>query len=79
MAIGNVVDSGMTALIDETLPCWKPKKEWKFNGKSWIKELINWCFSQIKQNTAYLMHLCTSFLIFISTLKGIGQINYIFL
>ena len=35
---GNVADSGMIALTDESLPCWKPKKEWKFKCKSWIKK-----------------------------------------
>ena len=30
IANGNVADSGMITLIDERLPCWKPKKEWKF-------------------------------------------------
>ena len=34
---GNVADSGMITLTDEPLPCWKPKKKWKFKCKSWIK------------------------------------------
>ena len=48
VAKGNVADSGMIALTDESLPCWKPKRQWKFKCKSWIKKLINCCFSQIK-------------------------------
>ena len=64
IADGNVADSSMIALTDESLPCWKPKKEWKFKCKSWIKKLINCCFSQIKTKhklTAYLMYLCYFF------------------
>ena len=64
IANGNVADSGMIALTDKPLPCWKPKKEWKFKCKSWIKKLINCCFSQIKTKhklTAYLMYLCYFF------------------
>ena len=38
IANGNVVESRMIALTDESLPCWKPKKEWKFKCKSWIKK-----------------------------------------
>ena len=38
IANGNVADSGMIALTDESLPCRKPKKEWKFKCKSWIKK-----------------------------------------
>ena len=34
---GNVAHSSMIALTDESLPCWKSKKEWKFNCKFWIK------------------------------------------
>ena len=48
IANGTTADSTMIALTDEPLPCWKPKKEWKFKCKSWIKKLINCCFSQIK-------------------------------
>ena len=61
IANGNHAESCMIALIYESLPCWKPKKEWNFKCKSWIKKLINCCFSQ---NTtehkliAYLMYLC---------------------
>ena len=34
-----VADSGIIALTDEPFPCWKPKKECKFNKcKSWIKK-----------------------------------------
>ena len=40
------VNSSMIALTDEPLPCWKPKKEWKFKCKSWIKKPINCYFSQ---------------------------------
>ena len=64
IANGNVADSRMIALTDEPLPCWKPKKEWKFKCKSWIKKLINCCFSQnITKHklTAYLMYLCYFF------------------
>ena len=64
IANGNVADSSMIALTDESLPCWKPKKEWKFKCKSWIKKLINCCFSQnITKHklTAYLMYLCYFF------------------
>ena len=38
IANGNVVDSRMIDLTDESLPCWKPKKEWKFKCKSWKKK-----------------------------------------
>ena len=79
---GNVADSSMIALTDEPLSCWKTKKVWKFKCKSWIKKLINCCFSQIKTKatlTAYLMLYVVSFLIFRSTLIDIGQINWIFL
>ena len=38
IANGNVADSGMIALTDKSLPCWKPRKEWKFKFKSWIKK-----------------------------------------
>ena len=34
---GNVADSGMIAVTEEPLSRWKPKKEWKFKCKSWIK------------------------------------------
>ena len=55
----------MIALTEEPLPCWKnPKKERKFKCKSWIKKLINCCFSQnITKHklTAYLMYLCYFF------------------
>ena len=64
IANGDAADSSMIALTDEPLPCWKPKKEWKFKCKSWIKKLINCCFSQIKTKhnlTACLMYLCCFF------------------
>ena len=53
---GDVAHSGMIALTDELLPCWKPKREWKFKGKSWIKKLIHCCFSQntTKHNNSLL-------------------------
>ena len=31
-------NSRMITLTDESLPCWKPKKEWKFKCKSWKKK-----------------------------------------
>ena len=31
-------NSRMIAWTDGPLPCWKPKKEWKFKCKSWIKK-----------------------------------------
>ena len=65
IANGHVADSGMIALTDEPLPCRKPKKEWKFKCKSWMKILINCCFSQnITKHklTACLMYLCYFFL-----------------
>ena len=37
IANGNVVDNLMIDLTDESLPCWKPKKECKFKCKSWKK------------------------------------------
>ena len=61
IANGNAADSSMIPLTDEPLPCWKPKTEWKVKCKSWIKKLINSCFSQIKTKhklTAYLIYLC---------------------
>ena len=66
IANGNVADSSMIALTDESVPCWKPKKEWKFKCKSWIKKThqLLLCFSQnIAKHklTAYLMHLCYFF------------------
>ena len=49
----------MIVLTDEPLLCWKSKKEWKFKCKSWIKTLINCCFSQNTTHklTAYLMYI----------------------
>ena len=38
IANGNVADNGMIALTDKPLSCWKPRKEWKFRCKSWIKK-----------------------------------------
>ena len=38
IANGNVADSDMITLTDEPIWCWKPKKEWKFKCKSWIKK-----------------------------------------
>ena len=38
-------NSSMIALTDEPLPCWKPKKKWKFKCKTWIKKLINCCYA----------------------------------
>ena len=38
IANGNVADSDMITLTDEPISCWKPKKEWKFKCKSWIKK-----------------------------------------
>ena len=34
IADGNVADSGMIDFTDESLPCRKPNKEWKFKCKS---------------------------------------------
>ena len=42
----NVADNGMIALTEEPLPSWKPKKEWNFKCKYWIKKLIKCCFSK---------------------------------
>ena len=64
IANGNAADSSMIALTDEPLPRWKPKKEWKFKCKYWIKKLINCCFSQNMRKhklTAYWMYLCYFF------------------
>ena len=63
---GKAADSSMIALTDKPLPCWKPKKEWKFKCKSWIKKThqLLLCFSQnIAKHklTAYLMYLCYFF------------------
>ena len=58
---GNVADSCMIALTDKQIPCWKPKKELNFKCKSWIKKLINSCFSQNTTKhklTADLIYLC---------------------
>ena len=38
---GNFADSSMIALTNKPLPCWKPKKEWKFKRKYWIKKSSN--------------------------------------
>ena len=53
---GDVADGGMIALTDELRPCWKPKRDWKFKDKSWIKKLIHCCFSQntTKHNNSLL-------------------------
>ena len=40
IANDNAVDSGMIALTDKPLLCWKPKKEWKYKCKSWINSSI---------------------------------------
>ena len=66
IANGNIADSRMFALTDESLPCWKPKNEWTFKCKSWIKKThqLLLCFSQnIAKHklTAYLMYLCYLF------------------
>ena len=64
IANGNVADSGTISLTDEPILFWKPKKEWKFKCKSWIKKLINCCFSRnITKHklAAYLMYLCYFF------------------
>ena len=52
IANGNVADSSMIALTDESLPCWKPKKEWKFKCKSWIKNSSTAASPKIQQNTS---------------------------
>ena len=68
-------------LTDEPLPCLKPKKEWEFKCKSWIKKLINCYFSQnIKKQVNSLLNVSLLFLfISINTLTNIRQINWIFL
>ena len=55
IANGDVADSSAIVVTDEPFPFQKPKKEWKFRRKSWIKELINCCFSQniTKHKLAY--------------------------
>ena len=79
IANGNVADSGMIALTDERLPFWKPKKEWKFKCKSWIKNSkINCCFSQnIAKHklTVYLMYLCYLFFYLYKYLTDIGKLT----
>ena len=52
IAEGNVTDSGMTALFGKPFPCWKPKNEWKFKCKSWIKNSSTAASSKIQQNTS---------------------------
>ena len=52
IANGNAADSSMIALTDEPLPCWKPKKEWKFKCKSWIKNSSSAASPKLKQNTS---------------------------
>ena len=52
IANGNAADSGMIALIDEPLPYWKTKKEWKFKCKSWIKKSSTVASPKLKQNTS---------------------------
>ena len=37
----NVADSRMIALTDESLSCWKPKKEWKLKCKSYLYKYLN--------------------------------------
>ena len=64
IANGNVADSRMIALTDEPLPCWKPKKEWKFKCKSWIKKLFNYCFSQ-KFNKTQVNSLVNASILFL--------------
>ena len=53
IANGNVADSSMIALTDEPSPWWKPKKEWKFKFKSWIKKNSSTAASlKLKQKTS---------------------------
>ena len=67
----NVADNGMIALTDEPLRRWKAKEEWKFNWKSWIKKLINYCFSQnITKHKLRGSLLNVSMLFPFSSLKG---------
>ena len=51
-ANGNAADSDMIALIEKPLPCRKPKKEWKFNCRSWIKNSSTAASPKLKQNTS---------------------------
>ena len=62
IANGNTADSSMIALTKEPLSCWKPKKEWKFQCKSWIKKLIKCCLSQIKQKVNSWLNVSVLFL-----------------
>ena len=82
IANGNVADSGMIALTDESLPCRKPKKEWKFKCKSWIKKthqlLLLPKYNKTQVNSLLNVSMLFIF-IFISTLTNIRQINWIFL
>ena len=61
IANGDVADSGMITLTDEPLPCWKPKKEWKFKCKYWMQktQLNRWFSQNITKHKliVYLMYL----------------------
>ena len=65
IANGNVSDSGVIALTDEPLPCWKTKKEWKLKCKSWIKKthqlLLLPEYNKTHKLTAFLIYLCYFF------------------
>ena len=65
IANGNVSDSGVIALTDEPLPCWKTKKGWKFKCKAWIKKthqlLLLPEYNKTHKLTAFLIYLCYFF------------------
>ena len=78
---GSVADSGMIALTNEPLPCRKPKKEWKFKWKSWIKKTHQLQLLPKYNKTQVISLLDVSILflfIFISTLAN-SKISWIFL
>ena len=51
-ANGNAADSDTIALIGKPRPCRKPKKEWKFNCRSWIKNSSTAASPKLKQNAS---------------------------
>ena len=75
IANGNVVGSGMIALTEEPLPCRKPKKEWKFKTH---QLLLLPKYNKTQVDSLFNVSLLFLF-IFMSTLKNIRQVNWIFL
>ena len=65
IANGNVADSGIISLTDESLRCRKPKKEWKFKCKSWIRKKTHQLLILPKYNKTQVNGLLNVSMLFI--------------